>query len=97
MHQQDNEQNVVKWTKTVMTPDNVKFLEDRNTQARSDNQVRLDLARSATTGQNPYSFLPYKFQAGKTTVMDMDEQIQMWMLIKTTLFAAASAANRSSL
>ena len=93
----DSNQHTVQWTDTVMTPDNVRYLEHRNMQANPDNQVRLDLAKSPTTGQIHYSFIPYKFTSGQTTVMDMDEQIQLWMLIKTSLFSAASAMNRSNL
>ena len=77
-----------------MTADNIQFINDRNHGAKKP--VRLDLARDPVDQHIYYDYIPFKFVAGQTTVMHMDEQLELFILIKTQIMAAAEALHRSS-
>ena len=90
----DDKNKAVEWQHAVMAKPQIDAIELRNYGAKKP--VRLDLAKDPSDGMIHFDFLPVQFQAGQTTVMHMDEQIEMWLLIKTSLFAAAESIQRSS-
>ena len=90
----DDENRSVSWTHTEMTTEKIVAIEHRNFNAKAP--VRLDLARDCFSGQIEYDYLPVTFVAGQTTIMHMEEQLELWLVIKTSLFAAAEAIQRST-
>ena len=84
----------VSWNHARMTPQSIEAIDHRN--ATANKAVRLDLAANRINGHIEYDYLPVTFKAGQTTIMHMDEQIELWLLIKTSLFAAAEAIHRTN-
>ena len=90
----DDNNKSVHWEHATMTEANIQKIKDRNWGAKK--AVRLDLATDSWDQKIHYDFLPFKFVAGQTTVMHMDEQLELFVLMKTQLMAAAEALDRSS-
>ena len=84
----------VSWNRARMTMSSIEAINHRNINAKKP--VRLELAANKINGHVEYDYLPVNFKAGQTTIMHMEEQIELWLLIKTSLFAAAEAIHRTN-
>ena len=84
----------VSWNRARMTLSSIEAINHRNINAKKP--VRLELAANKINGHVEYDYLPVNFKAGQTTIMHMEEQIELWLLIKTSLFAAAEAIHRTN-